>query len=155
MKKYIVFAITTLGTVAAIAACKEGSRGIITKYDASGDHVVNETRICKNGTYMNDAEKAAYVYNPRTRCKEGSVGSMTKYDASGDRSVTEYRVCKNGSYMNDEERAAYVRNPKNTCKEGRLGRGRLSDFFPGAATGDHEPEITTICKNGKYVPLNP
>lgn len=154
MKKILAFAITTIAATAAMAACKEGARGYITKYDASGDRTYNEARICKNGTYMNDEEKAAYVYKPRTGCVEGARGTVTKYDASGDRSYTEFRTCKNGSYMNAEERAAYVRVPKNKCKEGSFGRARATDYYPEKAGsyGDHVPEIGTVCKAGKWVP---
>jgi len=145
MKLLILIAAMMTAAGVASAACKEGSKGWVTVHDGVNDRSRTEMRICRNGTYMTDEEKAAYIYNPRTSCVEGSRGWVTLHD-DNDRSYTEIRTCVNGSYMTAEERAAYVRVPKNRCKEGARRTERVYNGI-----NDRFEEVTVVCRNGKWV----
>ena len=143
--KALVFVTALLVAGVASAACKEGSRGYITKYDSAADKEVKEARTCVNGTFMNAQEKAAYVYNPKTTCVEGARSFVTLHDASGDHSYTEVRTCVNGSYMTAAERAAYVRVPKNTCKEG------ATKIETVHSDDDRSAQVRKVCQAGKWI----
>ena len=145
MKFFIIIAAMMTAAGVASAACKEGSKGWVTVRDNINDHSRTEMRICRNGTYMTDEERAAYIYNPRTGCVEGSRGWVTLHDEN-DHSYTEARTCVNGSYMTPEERAAYVRVPKNRCKEGSR---RIESVFNNI--NDSYENVTMVCRSGKWI----
>lgn len=151
MKAIVFFASLLIAGVAS-AACVEGSKGYITKMNPDTGHSYSEARTCVNGTYMNAAEKAAYVYNPRTSCVEGSKGYVTKYNENG-HSYSEARICTNGTYMNAAEAAAYVRVPKNHCKEGARGTARFGDYFKTFDESKARQSIGVVCQNKKWVPV--
>lgn len=150
MKAFVFFA-TLLIAGAASAACKEGSKGWVTRQNSEGK-VRSEARICQNGTYMTPAEKAAYIYNPRTACTEGSTGWVTRQNSEG-KVLSEARICKNGTYMTAAEAAAYIRNPKTTCAEGTYGSARASDYFRNLSSNDADKSITVVCRSNKWVPV--
>ncbi|MCO5142108.1 MAG: hypothetical protein M9962_03350 [Oligoflexia bacterium] len=41
------------------------------------------------------------------------------------------------------------------CKEGAYGSAKITDYYPDYNySGREAPSITTVCRNGKYVPVN-
>ena len=150
--KALVFIAGLLIAGSASAACKDGSIALIVKHNVSTDKDITEVRVCKNGTFMTAAEKAAYIYNPRTSCTEGTQAIYVK-QLSGDRETSEVRTCKNGTFMNAAEKAAYVRNPKHTCVEGAYSVARADSYFQGLSEEQADKSITVVCKNNKWVPV--
>lgn len=151
--KALVFIAGLLIAGSASASCIEGHVAYFTKKAAYGDKEVTYARVCKNGTFMNAEEQAAYIYNPRTTCTEGSRAFFIKKAPYGDKDITVSRVCKNGTFMNAEERAAYVRNPKTTCVEGSYGFARASDYFRNLTDKAADKTITVVCQSNKWIPV--
>lgn len=146
MKAFALFlAMFSAGTA---MACQDGQRGSVTVYDSSRDHSYEEPRICRNGSYMNDAERAAYVRNPK-KCKDGAVGSMTIYDSARDKTITEVRICRGGTYMNAAEKAAYIRNPNTKCRN----EGQLQTWSEPNGFNDHNVAVTVQCQSGRWVEI--
>ena len=150
--KVIVFFASLLVAGATSAACVEGSKGYVSKYNDERGRYEQVSRNCVNGTYMTAEEKASYIYNPRVTCVEGTKGWVTLHDADG-RSYQEARTCVNGTYMTAAESATYVRAPKASCQEGTYGSARAGNHFPGLDESEAKQPITVICKNKKWVPV--
>lgn len=145
MKAFVVFVGALLVAGVASAACTEGSRGYITKYNPTTGKAKDEYRTCVNGSFMNAEERAAYVYNPRAACTEGAAGYVTSYNSEG-KEIRHPRICQNGSFMTAAEQAAYVRVPKNRCKEGsRYLETNHND------PSDRTVYTSKVCVNGKWV----
>ena len=72
--------------------CVEGSIGEISIYKKdSVEH--SGARVCRNGSYMTDAERSAYIYNPSPKiCQEGSYRSFSRKTDEGVRN--EVSVCR-------------------------------------------------------------
>ena len=151
--KTFVFLAALLIAGSASAACKEGSKALITKHNVSTDKDVTELRTCKNGTFMTDAERAAYIYNPRTSCTDGHQAIFVKSVPGSDHDKSEVRTCKNGTYMNAAEQAAYIRNPKTSCVEGSYGIARADDYFRDLSEEQAKKSITVVCRSNKWVPV--
>lgn len=95
--KALVFALSLFGASAAFA-CVEGTRANIEYTDVNG-HVKTESRVCRAGSYMTDAERAAYVRVPKNRCKEGSrYMDVTRNDNTDNNVYTSY-VCRAGKWI--------------------------------------------------------
>ena len=147
MKMFFALIATTLIAGTASAACTDGTLGTIEVKDSSYDSGYrHETRVCRNGSFLTAAEKAAYNHNPKGGCTEGNVSTYEVPDASYDSGFrTEYRTCKNGTYMNAAEQAAYVRIPKNHCKEG----SRFSETIRTA--DDNSQTVVRVCRSKKWI----
>ncbi|MBX3018083.1 MAG: hypothetical protein KF767_09350 [Bdellovibrionaceae bacterium] len=79
--------------------CEEGRRQGVTFPDASGEQVL-QVRTCRNGSYMTDEERAAYIYNPKTRCREGRLETWTEHNASPSERIRYKRmVCRGGRWV--------------------------------------------------------
>ncbi|KYG61531.1 hypothetical protein AZI86_17645 [Bdellovibrio bacteriovorus] len=151
--KALVFIAGLLIAGSASAACTEGNIALIVKHNVTTDKDITEVRVCKNGTFMTPAEKAAYIYNPRTTCTEGSKAIFVKQLPGQDRETSEVRVCKNGTFMTAAEKAAYVRNPKSTCVEGAYSVARADSYFRNLSEEQADKSITVVCKSNKWVPV--
>lgn len=78
--------------------CEEGRVGSISLRNSEGK-IYTEHRVCVNGSYMNEEERAAYIYNPRTRlCKEGSLTSFGGRTPD-DTNIQVVHQCKNGKWV--------------------------------------------------------
>ena len=151
--KAFVFMATLLIAGAASAACVEGSKALIVKHNVTTDKDITEVRVCRNGTFMTDAEAAAYIYNPRTACTDGHQAIYVKQLPGSDRETSEVRTCKNGTYMTAAEKAAYVRNPKTSCVEGSFSVARADSYFRDLPEHKADKSITVVCKSNKWVPV--
>lgn len=80
--------------------CEEGRRQALSFADANGNQVT-ELRTCRNGSYMTDEERAAYIYNPRPRCKEGRLETWTEHTGGfgSDRIRYKRMVCRSGRWV--------------------------------------------------------
>lgn len=83
---------------AASAACVEGRRQAFLEHDYNTDRSYTVIRTCVNGSFMTDAERAAYVRNPDMKCKEGNTAIWWETDYSTDNQVSVRVVCQGGKW---------------------------------------------------------
>ena len=77
--------------------CTEGRTGWISLYRKG--EVYREQRVCQNGSYMTPAERAAYIYNPRTSCEEGAFLQMDEYDHGRAKDIRVVKQCQSGKWI--------------------------------------------------------
>lgn len=79
--------------------CEEGRVQPVLFPNAEGDQEL-QRRTCRNGSYMTDEERAAYVYTPRTRCKEGRLETWTEHNGDATERIRFRKmVCREGKWV--------------------------------------------------------
>lgn len=79
--------------------CVEGRPGSITVVSDNG-YPQDVYRVCRNGSFMNEQERAAYVYNPDIRCRNGDLATWTVHDGSlSDHMIYQPMICRGGKWV--------------------------------------------------------
>lgn len=77
--------------------CIEGRAGWISVYTKG--EARSERRICRDGSYMNDQERAAYIYNPKATCSEGAYVMTEEFNYNTRREENVVRLCRQNKWV--------------------------------------------------------
>ena len=84
--------------ISANPGCEEGRRSIFYEKVNHSDENQMVIKTCRGGSYMTDAERAAYIYHPNYKCSpEGSTTSWENSEAG--QMVRRPYICDRGKWV--------------------------------------------------------